>query len=708
MSKGKLVKRETTPTERIEQEGDLLEIGQWYWVSDRKRKWVVDGKVAFEQGSDEYEEDEEEEEDEEDEEEGHYEHEDYEWLGCVTKVGSNYLRLTSVHDASQRVHFDEILTKLRREHNPKAVIDGEVNKSKARVEDLMGQVKELTNRLGVSPRLGLPAPPQEATTTALVTMSNAPDINEYKAKLIRAKDKELPDLFEEIREANADLATWMKAETIPLSAMAGNMKGAIGEIEGRIFNVSLYAGLTEDVELVRKGKPAHYDEPLRLMQRRLYMDEECLLDYQTGGMDITTLKKFDKWLSKRKNLDRIFPYPRCMVAFRVRGSIKKRSGYGHFSQLLINIQLDEWDEKTFLYIRNGKRLYRMMCDLEFGEWIFPSREEFQIDQPLMLNMYESGSEWITLSDYEQRCGKEEVRKRASKLWFKANPLEAWKAKRKAADSKFDEEGWWVERRWKDENPHYEEVDAFFGRGFNPDNWRPFDSSNIYYDDATKAITKRIQQYNRIVLIIQGLFDRSEVLHPHPPAKLGTPDGFAAAVELVYDGSNCLYAGKAPSFKAYVARCNESIDENSVLMGQDGFWERAEAVKENNRRDNSWHHREEGRVETYRPYGNPGPGYIAKPSRWQKRARKATFVWTRERQTWNRWAAEGKQHGDPIRTAITVPVEFLFNVSTYKPGDYLQFFEDPRTRQKYLRWAPVLLAAEEYYAGNVKAQEPWTE
>ena len=64
MSKGKLVKRETTPTKRIEQEGDLLEVGQWYWVSARKRKWVVDGKVAFEQGSDEYE------EDEEDEDEG--------------------------------------------------------------------------------------------------------------------------------------------------------------------------------------------------------------------------------------------------------------------------------------------------------------------------------------------------------------------------------------------------------------------------------------------------------------------------------------------------------------------------------------------------------------------------------------------------------------------------------------------------------------
>lgn len=48
-----------------------------------------------------------------------------------------------------------------------------------------------------------------------------------------------------------------------------------------------------------------------------------------------------------------------------------------------------------------------------------------------------------------------------------------------------------------------------------------------------------------------------------------------------------------------------------------------------------------------------------------------------------------------------PVEFLprdqlLNVSGYKPGDYLQFFRDHRTRQEYLKWAFLLLTAEDYY------------
>ena len=55
--------------------------------------------------------------------------------------------------------------------------------------------------------------------------------------------------------------------------------------------------------------------------------------------------------------------------------------------------------------------------------------------------------------------------------------------------------------------------------------------------------------------------------------------------------------------------------------------------------------------------------------------------------------------------IKVSVETLFNVSAYQPGDFRWFFEDPRTRAQYLKWAPTLLTAEEYHAGNRKAQEP---
>lgn len=40
-----------------------------------------------------------------------------------------------------------------------------------------------------------------------------------------------------------------------------------------------------------------------------------------------------------------------------------------------------------------------------------------------------------------------------------------------------------------------------------------------------------------------------------------------------------------------------------------------------------------------------------------------------------------------------------NIDAYTSGDFRLFFNDPRTRADYLQWAPLLLEAEEYHAGN---------
>jgi hypothetical protein len=42
---------------------------------------------------------------------------------------------------------------------------------------------------------------------------------------------------------------------------------------------------------------------------------------------------------------------------------------------------------------------------------------------------------------------------------------------------------------------------------------------------------------------------------------------------------------------------------------------------------------------------------------------------------------------------------LLNLDTYQPGDYKQFYADPRTRADYLEWAPYLLRAEDFKAGK---------
>ncbi len=191
-------------------------------------------------------------------------------------------------------------------------------------------------------------------------------------------------------------------------------------------------------------------------------------------------------------------------------------------------------------------------------------------------------------------------------------------------------------------------------------------------------------------------DRSPVFHPHPKFQLWKGEDFNAAFKLVYDDSRALTAGERPDFEAFRAALNASLCEGCVTVGQEDFWELAEGVKESHRLDGDWRTKTHYRPERFKPYGNPGPGWLATVAGFTKRAQKCTYKWDRERQTFQRyWSQKSPQ----IPCSITVPASKLLNVSAYKPGMFKQFFNDPRTRADYLKWAPFLLAAEEYHAGN---------
>lgn len=666
--------------DRVEATPDLVKIGQWFWVARDLSSCDCNTKKCRICGP-------------------RKRNEKPEWLGCVVHVGSNFAKLKSPTGHSERIHLDNFDSRTRIEPNYKEVIESQIRDCQASVGGLLGEVKELTARLGVGPSTGA------SDSTALAVLSGAPDVKEYENALVRAKEDELPELFEKIKKANEKLADWMTAEVLPLKAMAHAATGVVEEIEGRIFNVSLYAGLTEDVVKIRKGEPAPYDAKLHVMQRRLYMDEECLLNYRHGGMDFDGIKDFDKWLAEKENRDRVLPFPRCLIAMRVRREVKSRDWAGDLGKLWINLELEDLDKLTFLYFRNGNQMYRLNCSLEFGELIFPPKDEFDQEPQMALIGHEGKVEkFMSVREYGVKRAEEEDRERKKAAWFEENKFETW-----------------VDAVWLKEDGHdARHRDSIFSRGdyerANPFNinwydpfakllsqdWRPFDQTSVFYDECMKDRADAAKKWNRIALIIQGLFDRSTVFHPHPPVVSWTAEGFAAAIELVYDGSHNLHAGDPPDFDAYRRKGLESLGPGSVTIGQEGAWLGRERKAEANRRltDNrvSWNHKEVG--SWWKPHNDKGPGYIARVASWEPKKRAATFLWLKNRKnaTWRteRVNFQGK---------FTLPAEELFNVSAYRPGDYLQFFADARTREQYLQWAPTLLAAEEYYAGNLKVQEP---
>lgn len=616
---------------------DLIQIGQWYWVKNQKDKDP--------------------------------------WFGCVVHVGTNYAEVQAPRYGSSRIHFDNFFSICSLEPNPDAVIDKEISEHQTEVNRLLGRVKEVTAQLSIVPN---PLLQSGNETRALALRGPGQDMGEYGKALEKAKKEILPDLFRRIQSTNESLAAWMTAKIVPLKAQAKGLDSIIGAINERIFSVELYAGLTENVEKIRDGEPAPLSTKVHLFQRRCYMDEECLAHYETGGISFRNIHEFDNWIAREDNLNRLFPFPRSIVAFRVRRSEKHREiiNFSDFISLEGELNADKW---TFLYIRNGAQLFRMDTKIEFGHKLFPDLGHNSLVGKLWAEMF-AGNVKRLITDNEH-TGIIEDLERERKEWRKKDKAfqQAKKAGKKTSDD--------AEVNWP---------------GFEPrlfHDYEPYDRSSVYKDDIAEKIQDEIREHNRIGLVIQGLLDRSPVLHPHPPWQIWTPDGFNMALELVYDESRTLTTGEAPDFEAYRARLNQSLKTGSVTVGQQEAWLRYEAKKESDRRDRDYRYaREHYRPSHFQPHGNPGPGILAKVMNFNKNTKECSYSWNRERQT-------HPNYGSPIRTTFSCVSGIVLNVDAYTPGDFKIFFNDPRTRADYLQWAPLLLEAEEYHAGNRKVVEP---
>ncbi len=632
-------------------EGVSPEIGQWYWISGNKEQW----------------------------------------FGCVTRIGSNYVAIRGIPDEYdqrwERIHFDDFWNRCELEPDPDSVINTEIKKHQDEVFRLMGQVKELTTRLSVSPSQELYS--GDETQTLAVRNSGDQDMNSYEAALVKAKNKELPDLFKRIKNENTTLSHWMEAKVIPLQAEANGLEKILGTIKDRIFSVQLYAGLTERVVQILDGDTASIDAKVHLLQRRCYMDEECLARYEVGGMDYKGIGDFDAWLSRPENLNRILPFPRCIVSFQVRRKCKDREMVNLSDFFRIQTE-EENDKRTFLYIRNGSQLFRMNTGLEFGEKFFPDLK-VELDGGGRL-WAEYGSHKI-ITDNEYQGMKESYEKELTEYKVKRTAYEAAlktpEAKKRAEDQgKSKPDSTCVDVEWPGMGPYSEH-----------ERYEIFDKTNVNYDDIAEKAAGDIKKHNQIALIIQGLLDRSPVLHPHPPWRIWMAEGFQAALVLVYD-DRTLTTGEKPDFETYRKQLNKDLKAGCVTVGQEDAWERYEGEKESERMNRNWRDRGEWRPTHYRPYGNPGPGLVAHVASFGKRSQKCTYAWKRERKTFS-YDDKG-----PIRTTFTCSSSEVLNISSYKPGDFHQFFEDPRTRAEYLKWAPLLLVAEEYHAGRYEVADPF--
>ncbi len=660
-----VVVREPAKAERIETD-DRPAVGSWWWVQGHGNKPADYDKPGRK------------------------------YLACVIEVGSNYAKIEGVY-FHNRIALDDFHDKCEPEPNPHEFIDNKIGFHKHAVRELMGKIQQLCHQLGVPMNQALAA---AESSQALAVAHGVDDVKKYKKALVKAKEKTLLELFEKVKEQHEEMAKWMKADLIPAKAELDKAKKVTDVIENKIHTVELYAGLTEELVQIREGDPASVDTRVHLMQRRHYMDEECLARYEAGGMDFKDIKAFDKWLAREENFGRIFPHVRCMVAFKIRRFDKNYEGV-NLSNFIKFWNYNEANKQTYLYIRNGQQLWRLETDIEFSSELFPN----QSDNELLGNhqLWIKPNEHAIESDHWQGVISDRTRNAMIDFWkMKRRELARmlWQWHRAG---KPDGDWEYIVESEEAADVHYSSwtVGSRQHQRGKPSTWRFSDDGdwkryqlltpeNIYHDDVMRKIAKTSFEHNRIAVIVQGLLDRSTCLHPHPPWRIWTPDGFAAGIELVYDVSRAITPGEAPDFEGYKKQLNKSLKVGSHTWGQLRVWK----IWMEERYGEKWRYNE-GHT-----YFGDGPRPIAVVTRLGRDGT-CHFAWQRARSK-AKWVRNPDKPGylkavwPEIAVHWSCKADDLICVDAYTPGDFHMFFDDPRTRADYIQWAPFLLSCENWH------------
>ncbi len=700
--------------ERLERDDDTPAIGSWWWVfmtkdvdedDDGEEEATADGPpedlirdISAPKGR------------------------KLRWLGCITKTGSNFAIIEG-YRKSVRIALDDFHQRCTPARDPAAYTKEKIAEHRGHVQAIMGEIREVCHRLGVPIHqvLGEGAPEIEDTGTALAVVHGVKDAKKHQRALEKLKEKTLPELFKKVEHHHETMSRWMRVEMIPSKSELERVKGVTDVLEAKIATVELYAGLAEEVVQVRKGKPAEDIAKVHLMQRRHYMDEECLARYEAGGMSFKHIGEFDKWIARDDNMFRLFPFPRTVIAFRIRHYDRRSDDNTVAGFISLNFENQE-NRKTFLYIRNGYQLWRVETSITFEEELFPNKED---------NALLSGAElWI-----KPNAGSDDfIRSRRSidamhlehqnRRRFAAYRLWQWHRAgcpdRKdppwtytvASGDMYDRESHSIRcGGWSSDRGNYKPVPPggtvqITGRPSYDTGWdksigyRPLTPDDIYFDDAMTRIREVTTEHNRIAVIVQGLLDRSMCLHPHPPWRIWTPEGFAQGIELVYDVARAITAGEEMDFAAYRQQLNKSIRAGCYTLGQYKAWE------------GSMIERYGYKWREYRGYGDRGPARIARVVAVRRNGN-CVFEWTRERMR-PKWVRNPERPGyvkptyPPIPRRWECPQSELTCIDAYTPGDYRMFFDDPRTREQYVRWAPILLSAENWHHNRRLAQEKAAE
>lgn len=206
----------------------------------------------------------------------------------------------------------------------------------------------------------------------------------------------------EVEAKIAEMRAELEKQMAPLQKMKDEMYGImavmkkkIRQLEQIIATIEIYLGVGEDVVQIQEGPAAADGEAVNLFQMLLYMDEEVgdprELSEGVPGIHSGNIQDFDSWLLQPRNdgidgpnYERLIPLPKGVVALQVSRQTreyytcsKNADFWTRARTSLANAERNGEDRGTYILIRNGYNIYRVMSGIDFRPRLFPLRDEFQ-------------------------------------------------------------------------------------------------------------------------------------------------------------------------------------------------------------------------------------------------------------------------------------------------------------------------------------------
>jgi hypothetical protein len=445
-------------------------------------------------------------------------------------------------------------------------------------------------------------------------------VDQFKLKkqqmsLVRAKmDKfqnEIEKRQEEINSLLEDKKRILEYHLEKFTEMSSTLTEAI-------WTLNLYAGVNEQIVQLKKGEPCPATEKVRIRQNLLFMDEECAVAADKGGIDFQNIEEFDKWVIKPKHLAQVLPEKKGVVALRVR-----RSSKDYDPHPWVNAEMNKPNFVTYFLIRNGDNIYRIYSDIVVHEVLFPRRNEFDAFFKDINSVYRPG---------EHR---------------------------------------------------FHEVEEEIKPG------------SIKFMKAMKDCDKEKRHFYRILLILQGLFDRTQVFAPIEGDRVNVLDRreYNDTFEFIYDAEMLLPDGRE-RFWDWVERVNGELQVGHRIVGEfhsyGSSFSRKDRVKPDTAETPDAH-------ELYTIERREGEGFV--------------FLYKRSERIWRRydpWSDKDNDGPAKVRASCLVYADdrFIINIDAVTLDEVEFYLESRLDRHNYIQMFPLLEVVKKIKKKEAEEEAPF--